>query len=565
MVDKILHKCCGVPLAIITIGSVLIGKLVDMEEWSKLYSSIGFGNEENNVVENTRKILLFSYYDLPLHLRTCLLYLSQYREDVLIEKDSLLWRWVAEGFVYEEQGIGLYDIAERYFNDLINRSMIQPIGFSHDGIISHCRVHDMVLDMTRLLAKEENFITLLDGNEQNTYPICSNAHRLAIRDKKGLIDTCMTHLRSFNAIRCDKFWPSLSSFQALRVLVLDAGNCNMDNTNHLEHLGKLIHLRYLGLRGVDTLELPKEIGNLKKLQALDLRGHRIQELPHGVGQLSHLKLLRADTTQTRIPDWIGNLTSLEELWMSEADESSNFVKELGKLMELRKLCITKKLCLTSTSAVEAWAKSVTKLLKIQFIRIGWVELNGYDDSTYCWEGFIPPRQLRALHISCKPLGLIARINPMLLPNLSHLSVHVDSPDLETFGRFLELVTLRLDMDGIQHHDVMGRQGAFPKLRVFKTQATPGLFLEGSMPSLESLHFRVEARTSEDGKVDHFDFHSLRNLPLLQEVTVDIWLAPGVDLNKAMQMVKRAIEILPNPPILHMKITKSAWLDELFPC
>ena len=117
-----------------------------------------------------RKILLLSYYDLPSHLKTCLLYLSIFPEDYKINKDWLIWRWVAEGFVQQARGDQSFlEIGESYFNELLNRCLIQPADMDDlDGTPRSCRVHDIVLDLIISLSAEECFITTIlagDGME----------------------------------------------------------------------------------------------------------------------------------------------------------------------------------------------------------------------------------------------------------------------------------------------------------------------------------------------------------------------------------------------------------------
>ncbi|VAI00070.1 unnamed protein product [Triticum turgidum subsp. durum] len=546
--DKILHKCGGVPLAIITIASLLGGKPVEL--WSKVYTSIGFGDEDNEDVENTRKILLFSYYDLPCHLKTCLLYLSIYPEDHLIEKDSLIWKWVAEGFIQEEPGVGLFEIGERYFNELVNKSMIMPVEEAlylgmemHVGAITGCRVHDMMLDMICVLSKEEKFVTVLDTDEQYTTSHC-NDRRLAVQYiVRPLASTSTLQARSLIALCNIEMLPSLSCFEALRVLALE-GPYDSHHPSHLEHVGKLVHLRHLKLSSMDIGELPKEIGYLKFLLVLDLGRNSISELPESIGRLSQLKCLNICETDIEVPYWIGNLTSLEELSLGEVDDD-NFVTELGKLTELRKLYISGILKLSNDRAMNGWAESVAKVSKIQVIDISLVlgcRISHHEENP--WERYALSPQLRFLHMAYDEPGLVARINPSLLPNLSHLKLRIFGPDLEVFGSFRELVSLKLVTSSAPHHDTMGGAGAFPKLRVFKTQATLGSFQEGDMPVLESLEFSIVAQSNDDGISFGFDFGSLGNLPLLKEVIVTLY-APPADHKKARETAKRAIHVLPN--------------------
>lgn len=122
---EILKKCGGLPLAIITIASLLASRQVrSKDEWESIRNSLGSKFATNPTLEEMRIILNLSYIHLPLHLCPCLLYLGMYPEDKEIRRRDLVLQWVAEGFVKSSHGLDLEDVAESYFNELINRSLI---------------------------------------------------------------------------------------------------------------------------------------------------------------------------------------------------------------------------------------------------------------------------------------------------------------------------------------------------------------------------------------------------------------------------------------------------------
>jgi hypothetical protein len=161
---RILRKCNGMPLAIISISSLLASQPYKLQEqWQYILNLLSSNCELRPSLEGMRQILNLSYMNLPHYLKTCMLYLGIYPEDHTIYRDDLTRQWVAEGFISKAHGRDPEDVGNSYFNELINRSMIQPVDTYPSGEIQSCRVHGMMLDLILQKSREENFITVTDG------------------------------------------------------------------------------------------------------------------------------------------------------------------------------------------------------------------------------------------------------------------------------------------------------------------------------------------------------------------------------------------------------------------
>ncbi|CAM0942974.1 unnamed protein product [Alopecurus aequalis] len=371
--EDILKKCGGVPLAIITIASMLASdhRVKHMDEWKVLLESIGHGLTEDPSVEEMLRILSFSYYDLPSHLKTCLLYLSMFPEDYEIRKDRLICMWIAESFVQcENTKTSLFEIGETYYNELVNRSMIQPIYSNDEGReVEACRVHDMVLDLICSLSIEENFVTISNGTG-NGMSSQSNIRRLSLQNSikeeekiKHLEYVDMFQVRSVALFEpAIGVMPSFLSFIVLRVL--DLTGCDLSDCSHLKlpELGSLFHLRYLGLSETKISQVAKEIGKLQFLQVLDLGGNKDIDLPTTVIKLRRLMCLLIDSDHKTLPDGLGNPTSMEVLSVIHCD-SLSIANELGSMVRLRKLGIM--FDDPRLELEEPFVKSLCKLSNIQ--------------------------------------------------------------------------------------------------------------------------------------------------------------------------------------------------------
>ncbi|KAM3336429.1 hypothetical protein ACQJBY_030438 [Aegilops geniculata] len=301
----ILRKCGGLPLALITIGGFLANQPKTAFEWRKLNEHISAELEMNPDLETIKAVLIKSYDGLPYYLKACFLYLAIFPEDQQIARRRLVRRWLAEGYSSEMRGKSVEEVLDSYFMELISRSMILPSQLSihsRKGIDS-CHVHDLIREIAISKAMEENLaFTLEEGcslNNQGTV-----RHLAVSSDWNG--DQCeFENIVDLSRVRSLTIFGNWRSFyisdkmRLLRVLDLEGKWDLVDH--HLQHIGKLVHLRYLSLRGhASIFHLPNSLGNLRQLHTLDISGTSIIKLPRTIIKLEKMEhILASGTTDAR--------------------------------------------------------------------------------------------------------------------------------------------------------------------------------------------------------------------------------------------------------------------------
>lgn len=292
--NMILKKCDGLPLAIVTIGGFLANQPKTVLEWRKLNEHISAELEMNPELEIIIAVLNKSYDGLPYHLKSCFLYMAIFPEGYKASRRRLVRRWTAEGYSREGRGKSAEEIADNYFMELISRSMILPYQqsiHSRKGIDS-CQVHDLIREIGISKSTEGNLVFRLEKD-------CSlngkgKIHHLSISinwegdqvEFESIVD--MSRIRSLTVF--GKWRPFFISdkMRLLRVLDLEGTSGVVDH--HLEYIGKLLHIRYLSIRGCkDIYHLPDSLGNLRQLQTLDITGTCIIGLPQTIVKLSKLQ------------------------------------------------------------------------------------------------------------------------------------------------------------------------------------------------------------------------------------------------------------------------------------
>ncbi|CAL5079326.1 unnamed protein product [Urochloa decumbens] len=568
--EKILKKCGGVPLAIITTASLLATKPRCSVEWEKVNKSIGSGSENSPHVDKMNTILRLSYSDLPFHLKTCLLSLSKYPEDQVIRKDVLVWSWIAEGFI-TPAGSSLQETGEGHFNELVNRSLILPVSYNDPfhplgsevgREVYACQLHDVVLELIIKLSAEEGFVTTssLSHAEQSG---ASAVHRTEIIRRLSLHNSSninaliderkqLLKLRSLDVFgRACLMIPALSRFRVLRVLQLE--DCSGLDKNHLKDVDKLYLLKFLRLHGLSFTELPESIGNLESLETLDIRGTRssIILLPLSFGKLR--KLVRLYAERVEMPDGVTleNMKSLQELVGIHA--TLHAMTEIGKLKELRvlQLLIEKKpesSIGNSNELIPTCLQMCPSLLKVLVLRtpiICSLDCLAQVPSglqIFMCDGFFTvfPRWIDPI-LSCLTVLSVRLLRVRVQPD--HLDKLAQLPSL----RFLQLIALGTPDDEQEKLVIPSSASAFPCLTDLRIDCALMFlkFQRGAMRKLRRLYVRFEARgTNKHFQTNNFDY-GFENLLSLYHVVIELWF----ECPEAQDAIRKTVNDHPNHPSL----------------
>nr|QKY74093.1 powdery mildew resistance protein 12-like [Aegilops speltoides] len=526
---EILKKCGGLPLAIITIASLLASHQTrSKDEWESIRNSLGAKFAKNPTLEEMRSILNLSYMHLPLHLRPCLLYLGMYPEDAMVRRHDLVLQWIAEGLVNCSHGSDLEDIGKGYFNELINRSLIQPAETSKSGEVEYCRVHDIMLDLILSKCADQNFINVAYNCEDvaKMHACEYKVRRLSLKSSTNdatlrIIDTSMSQVRSFAQFGESKYTPPLSLFKYLRVLVF-MFPFERSTIVDLTAIGQLFQLRYLKVSAFPCfIDLPTEVRGLVHLETLEISGS-VRSIPSDIVCLPRLSRLILPI-HTCPPQGIANIKSLRALHCMKM--SLEDINGLGELTSLRELRLSTKVV---AGEIDALVSLIGKLHGLKYLAVRAESSKHHCDPMYSLSN--PPLHIEKLDLFGWTLKRVPtwigdlhflRILILYVDNLSNDEVHVVGKlpclvhlDLWVFaeggaaictGLFQVLKVLRL----FSHDDVAHMQfqiGLMPSLRQLTLDVHNGW--GGAVPrGMEHLlaldHISVFAR---DG-VNHHDVES----------------------------------------------------------
>nr|UBY07192.1 NBS-LRR disease resistance protein [Dasypyrum villosum] len=315
MVDEIVERCSGSPLAATALGSVLRTK-TSVKEWKAIANRSSICTEETGIMP----ILKLSYNDLPVHMKQCFAFCAVFPKDYKINVEKLIQLWIANGFILEQEEGSLETIGKHIFDELASRSFFLDIeeckGDMEYRSKTTCKIHDLMHDIVISVMRKECVVAIKEPGQIELLQDTTRHLFLSCEEIDGILNDSMVKISlAIRTLLCDNpVWSSLqhlSKYNSLHALKL----CIKTEPFVLKPK-YLHHLRYLDLSESYIKALPEDMSILYNLQTLDLS-----------------KCIYLD----RLPRQMKYMTCLRHLYTHGCPDLESMPPELGKLTKLQTL------------------------------------------------------------------------------------------------------------------------------------------------------------------------------------------------------------------------------------
>ncbi|XP_065862254.1 disease resistance protein At4g27190 [Euphorbia lathyris] len=315
------RECCGLPLAIKTVGTSMRHKIM-IELWQNALCQFKCSAPHVRSIEKEVYVpLKLSFSSLPSKIhQLCFLYCALYPGNFSIKISELIQCWIADDLIDDDQTLEkAYNYGIALVENLKDSCMLEQ----GEGSSSTVRMHNVLRDVAVWISKERGFfcqaglsLTQIPCKLQKSYTKISFMNNKITRLPTQLLrcpDLTVLLLQGNPLEKIpDNFFREVT---ALRVLNL-SGTLIKSLPPSLLYL---MELRTLLLRDCCHLEKLPPLGDLIELRVLDLCGTRLRDLPWEMGMLSNLRELNLSHThslQNIEAGTMSGLANLEALDMS---------------------------------------------------------------------------------------------------------------------------------------------------------------------------------------------------------------------------------------------------------